>query len=79
MADEWDDIDKQAPADEPEEELGEDAVASGKFDKLLGSDSKKYKLSGMFKEWYLDYASYTILGALVTLGQKGLLIDCQGN
>ena len=125
MAEDWEDIEGQ------EEELGEDAVASGKFEKLLGSDSKKYKLSGMFREWYLDYASYTILdravphivdgfkpvqrrvlhtmgvmddgrytkvanivgqamqyhphgdasilGALVTLGQKGLLIDCQGN
>ncbi len=131
MAEDWDDIDKQNPEEEPEEELGEDAVASGKFEKLLGSDSKRYKLSGMFKEWYLDYASYTILdravphivdgfkpvqrrvlhtmavmddgrytkvanivgqamqyhphgdasilGALVNLGQKGLLIDCQGN
>ena len=129
MADDWDDI-KNAPEDE-DEELGEDAAASGKFDKLLGGDSRKYKLSGMFKEWYLDYASYTILdravphivdgfkpvqrrvlhtmatmddgrytkvanivgqamqyhphgdasilGALVTLGQKGLLIDSQGN
>ena len=129
MADDWDDI-KNAPEDE-DEELGEDAAASGKFDKLLGGNSRKYKLSGMFKEWYLDYASYTILdravphivdgfkpvqrrvlhtmatmddgrytkvanivgqamqyhphgdasilGALVTLGQKGLLIDCQGN
>ena len=107
---------------------GED---SGRFDKLLGEDSRHFKLSGMFKEWYLDYASYTILyravphivdglkpvqrrvlhamwkiddgaytkvaniigqamqyhphgdasigGALVQLGQKGLLIDCQGN
>ena len=125
MAEEWEDIEPQ------EEELGEDAVASGKFDKLLTSDSRKFKLSGMFKDWYLDYASYTILdravphivdgfkpvqrrvlhtmftmddgrytkvanivgqamqyhphgdasilGALVTLGQKGLLIDCQGN
>ena len=129
MAEDWDDI-KPTPEDE-DEELGEDAAASGKFEKLLGSDSSKYKLSGMFKEWYLDYASYTILdravphivdgfkpvqrrvlhtmsvmddgrytkvanivgqamqyhphgdasilGALVTLGQKGLLIDCQGN
>ncbi len=128
MAEDWEGIDNQ---EEPEEELGEDAVASGKFDRLLGSDSRKYKLSGMFKDWYLDYASYTILdravphivdgfkpvqrrvlhtmftmddgrytkvanivgqamqyhphgdasilGALVTLGQKGLLIDCQGN
>jgi topoisomerase-4 subunit A len=125
MAEEWEDIEGQ------EEELSEDAAASGKFDKLLGADAGKYKLSGMFREWYLDYASYTILdravphivdgfkpvqrrvlhtmaemddgrytkvanivgqamqyhphgdasilGALVTLGQKGLLIDCQGN
>ncbi|MBO7396773.1 MAG: DNA gyrase/topoisomerase IV subunit A, partial [Bacteroidales bacterium] len=125
MAEDWEDIEPQ------EEELAEDAAASGKFDKLLGSDSRRYKLSGMFREWYLDYASYTILdravphivdglkpvqrrvlhtmaemddgrytkvanivgqamqyhphgdasilGALVTLGQQGLLIDCQGN
>ncbi len=111
--------------------LDENAESSGKFDKLLGEDSKKYKLSGMFKDWFLDYASYTILdravphivdglkpvqrrvlhamfkmddgsytkvanivgqamqyhphgdqsilGALVTIGQKGYAIDCQGN
>ena len=34
---------------------------SGKFDKLLESDSHKFRLSGMFKDWYLDYASYVIL------------------
>ena len=108
-----------------------DGEDSGRFDKLLGEDSRHFKLSGMFREWYLDYASYTILyravphivdglkpvqrrvlhamwkiddgaytkvaniigqamqyhphgdasigGALVQLGQKGLLIDCQGN
>jgi len=129
MAEDWDDI--KNPEEEEDEELGEDAAASGKFEKLLGADSGNFKLSGMFKEWYLDYASYTILdravphivdgfkpvqrrvlhtmaemddgrytkvanivgqamqyhphgdasilGALVTLGQKGLLIDCQGN
>ena len=125
MAEDWEDIEGQ------EEELAEDAQASGKFERLLGADIHKFKLSGMFKDWYLDYASYTILdravphivdglkpvqrrvlhtmgqmddgrytkvanivgqamqyhphgdqsilGALVTLGQKGLLIDCQGN
>ena len=93
--------------------------------------NRKFKLSGMFRDWYLDYASYvilhravphivdglkpvqrrvlhamykmddgaytkvanivgqamqyhphgdqSILGALVTLGQKGFTIDCQGN
>ena len=134
--DEWDDIEtpeggnedeglNEAPIDEAS------AASSGKYDKLLSSDSRKYKLSGMFKDWFLDYSSYvilqravphivdglkpvqrrvlhamfrmddgsytkvanivgqamqyhphgdaSILGALVQLGQKGLLIDCQGN
>ena len=112
-------------------ELAEDAQSSGKYTRLLEGDAHKFKLSGMFKDWYLDYASYvilhravphiadglkpvqrrvlhamyrmddgsytkvanivgqamqyhphgdqSILGALVTLGQKGLVIDCQGN
>ena len=42
-------------------EIAEGAEASGKFDRLLDSDAKKFKLSGMFKDWYLDYASYVIL------------------
>ena len=103
----------------------------GKFDRLLGEHSRKFKLSGMFKDWFLDYSSYvilyravphivdgmkpvqrrvlhamwriddgrytkvanivgqamqfhphgdqSILGALVQLGQKNYLVDCQGN
>ena len=127
--------------DLPEEDINQDElqaeseevakVAPGKFDKLLGEHSRKYKLSGMFKDWFLDYSSYVILyravphivdglkpvqrrvlhamykkdtgaytkvatlvgaameyhphgdssivGAMVQLGQKNLLIDCQGN
>ena len=134
--DEWDDI-ETPEGGSGDEELNEapidetTAKSSGKYDKLLSSDSKKYKLSGMFKDWFLDYSSYvilqravphivdglkpvqrrvlhamfrmddgsytkvanivgqamqyhphgdqSILGALVQLGQKGLLIDCQGN
>ena len=109
----------------------EGAQSSGKFDRLLNENSRRFKLSGMFKEWFLDYSSYvilqravphiidglkpvqrrvlhamyrkddghytkvanlvgeamqfhphgdaSILGALVQLGQKNLLIDCQGN
>ncbi len=116
---------------EEEETVAEDAQPSGRFDRLLGDDSRKFKLSGMFKDWFLDYSSYvilqravphivdglkpvqrrvlhsmykkddgsltkvanlvgeamkyhphgdaSILGALVQLGQKGYLIDCQGN
>ena len=49
--------------DEIIEETPESAEAqeSGKFEKLLGSDAREFKLSGMFKDWYLDYASYVIL------------------
>ena len=106
-------------------------IPSGKYDRLLNENSRKYKLSGMFREWFLDYSSYVILqravpdmtdglkpvqrrilhalyriddgapikvatiigeamkfhphgdasieGALVQLGQKNMLIDCQGN
>lgn len=133
---EWDDIEAPEGGNE-DEELNEEPIdetsakSSGKYDKLLSSDSRKYKLSGMFKDWFLDYSSYvilqravphivdglkpvqrrvlhamfrmddgsytkvanivgqamqyhphgdaSILGALVQLGQKGLLIDCQGN
>lgn len=104
---------------------------SSKYDKVINEGDKRYKLTGMYKEWYLDYASYVILeravphiddglkpvqrrilhsmkrmedgrynkvaniightmqfhphgdtsigDALVQLGQKDLLVDCQGN
>ena len=136
--DQWDEVqDPEEENEEEEEQNGEAqseeaaAPSTGKYDRLLSSDSKKYKLSGMFKDWFLDYSSYvilqravphivdglkpvqrrvlhamrnmddgsytkvanivgqamqyhphgdaSILGALVQLGQKGLLIDCQGN
>lgn len=37
------------------------ATPSEKYEKLLGEDSRRYKLSGMFKDWFLDYSSYVIL------------------
>ena len=60
MSEEWDDIRSQ---DEElnEAPLDDNAEASGKYDKLLGEDSRRYKLSGMFKDWFLDYSSYVIL------------------
>ena len=134
MADEWDDIQEEPIEEEGPAEEDDNVVEStepGRFAKLLGSDSRRFKLSGMFKDWFLDYSSYTILdravphivdglkpvqrrvlhamfniddgaytkvanivgqamqfhphgdasilGALVQLGQKGYLIDCQGN
>ena len=124
------DINEEGMEEGGEEEIAESAP-SGKFDKLFGENSRKYKLSGMFREWYIDYSSYTvlyravphlidglkpvqrrvlhamwrmddgsytkvanivgqamqfhphgdqsILGALVWLGQRNYLVDCQGN
>ncbi len=106
-------------------------VPAGKYSKLTGEEANVRKLTGMYKSWFLDYASYVILeravphvhdglkpvqrrilhamkvvddgrynkvanivgqtmqyhphgdasikDALVQLGQKNLLIDCQGN
>ena len=53
-------------------EVSEDAESSGKYDRLLESDSRKFKLSGMFKDWYLDYASYVILHRAVPHIADGL-------
>lgn len=63
---EWDDELSQDEL-EGDENLNEEpidessAVPSEKYEKLLGEDSKKYKLSGMFKDWFLNYSSYVIL------------------
>ena len=117
--------------DLPEEEGIEVEPSHGKFDKLIENKGRKHKLTGMFKDWFLEYSSYvilyravphivdglkpvqrrvlhsmwriddgrytkvanivgqamqfhphgdqSILGALVQLGQKNYLIDCQGN
>ena len=54
-------MDSQESFEEGEEMVDESAVPSGRFDKLLGHDSRKFKLSGMFKDWFLDYSSYVIL------------------
>lgn len=118
-------------SDEILDQTGEEAVGPGKYEKLIQDGENKYKLTGMFKNWFLDYASYVILeravphitdglkpvqrrilhamkrvddgrynkvaniigqtmqfhphgdasigDALVQLGQKDLLVDCQGN
>ena len=117
--------------EEMDEIVDEVAESSGKYEKLIQDGENKYKLTGMYRDWFLDYASYVILeravphitdgfkpvqrrimhamkniddgrynkvaniigqtmqyhphgdasigDALVQLGQKDLLIDCQGN
>ena len=37
------------------------AESSGKYEKLIQDGENKYKLTGMYRDWFLDYASYVIL------------------
>ena len=124
--------DEVVDKDEIIEEVAEgQGGGTGKYEKLIHDGENKYKLTGMYKDWFLDYASYVILeravphitdgfkpvqrrimhamkniddgrfnkvaniigqtmqyhphgdasigDALVQLGQKDLLVDCQGN
>ena len=135
MAEDKEIIENQSESQLVDTDMGADeeaqGVASGKFNRLFGDDGSVRKLTGMYKNWFLDYASYVILeravphvedglkpvqrrilhamkccddgrynkvanivgqamqyhphgdasikDALVQLGQKDLLIDCQGN
>ena len=129
-----DELDKTAEEMNEDAELEQEIAEgepTGKYEKLLNDNSRRFRLSGMFKEWFLDYSSYvilqravphindglkpvqrrvlhtmdkiddgtytkvativgeamklhphgdaSILGALVQIGQKNLLVDCQGN
>lgn len=129
------DLDPESELNQEEQEItdsdGGESISTGKYNKLIQDGENKYKLTGMYKDWFLDYASYVILeravphiadglkpvqrrilhamkkiddgrynkvaniigqtmqyhphgdasigDALVQLGQKDLLIDCQGN
>ena len=61
MSEEYEEIVNQEEVEEQEIIADENAAPSGKFSRLLESDSRKFKLSGMFKDWFLDYSSYVIL------------------
>ncbi len=119
------------PAAEASAAESAEIVPAGKYGRLTADVPDRRKLTGMYKDWFLDYASYVILeravphvedglkpvqrrilhamkrlddgrynkvaniigstmqyhphgdasigDALVQLGQKDLLIDCQGN
>ena len=122
---------QELTADEEMVEAAADGAVQGKYSRLFGDSGNMRKLTGMYQNWFLDYASYVILeravphaedglkpvqrrilhamkccddgrynkvanivgqamqyhphgdasikDALVQLGQKDLLIDCQGN
>ena len=43
-----------------------------KYEKLISDDKGIYKLTGMYKSWFLDYASYVILERAVPHIADGL-------
>ena len=58
---------------ELEEELTDDESAGeSRYAKLINEGEKKYKLPGMYKDWFLDYASYVILERAVPHIDDGL-------
>lgn len=71
MSEEYEDIISEEDIVKEDEDIDEiieeggEGKSEGRFNKLLESDSKKFKLSGMFKDWFLDYASYVILDRAV--------------
>ncbi len=57
------------------EEGGEEltgAEQEGRFAKLTSDETKRYRLTGMYKDWFLDYASYVILERAVPHLNDGL-------
>ncbi len=73
--DELDERSEELPEEEEDVEgVDEDAddPAQGKFDRLVAEGENKYKLSGMYREWFLDYASYVILDRAVPHIEDGL-------
>ncbi len=50
----------------------DDAVEDHRYDKVMAGGESKYKLSGMYRDWFLDYASYVILDRAVPHIDDGL-------
>ena len=71
---EMDDVTPEEEEEEVDQIVDEDAddPAQGKFDRLVAEGENKYKLSGMYRDWFLDYASYVILDRAVPHIEDGL-------
>ncbi len=57
--------------DTPETSVEETPRAS-KYEKVFGDRSDRHKLTGMYRDWFLDYASYVILERAVPHLEDGL-------
>ena len=66
------DFDREDNFEDQQEEMTEGAgqqgastAPEGKFTRLIKEGDNKYRLPGMYKNWFLDYASYVILDRAV--------------
>lgn len=58
-------IQEQAPAEKTSKK-------EQKFNRVITAGENRYKLPGMFKDWFLDYASYVMLDRAVPYIEDGL-------
>ena len=75
MSEEIDDIiqEEEAPAkQEPTAAETKAARKEQKFNRVINAGENRYKLPGMFKDWFLDYASYVMLDRAVPYIEDGL-------
>ena len=63
---------EEEDTDQPVDEDAIDPDSLGKYDRLVAEGENKYKLSGMYRDWFLDYASYVILDRAVPHIEDGL-------
>ena len=49
-----------------------DSEDEDRYERLVADGENRYKLSGMYKDWFLDYASYVILDRAVPQIEDGL-------
>lgn len=68
------DRDMRSTADNEAEQTAADMMpsATGRYDRLTSDESGVRKLTGMYKNWFLDYASYVILERAVPHLEDGL-------
>ena len=86
MSEELEDIalEEQEPATQEQEVVEEPVAAEStslegkasrkeqKFSRVINAGENRYKLPGMFKDWFLDYASYVMLERAVPYIEDGL-------
>ncbi|MBQ6080967.1 MAG: DNA gyrase/topoisomerase IV subunit A [Bacteroidales bacterium] len=82
MSEEIEDIVKEESAEEVQEEVQQEETAAAapeklsrkeqKFNRVINAGENRYKLPGMFKDWFLDYTSYVLLERAVPYIEDGL-------